>query len=145
MRRFSKARTVCLATLFLCATILGITAGGVQDAHAATYPVCKSWARYTSGSTYYKIPSQLSLQYSTVNCVIGKPQTSEAVTVLQNQMKYAYKKSITVDGVYGSDSEKKMKEIQGTIGVTADGVYGPNTKNKMCFMDFQWKIKLCSL
>jgi peptidoglycan hydrolase-like protein with peptidoglycan-binding domain len=38
---------------------------------------------------------------------------------------------LSVDGIFGSNTQLKLKSAQRSAGVTADGVYGPNTRNAM--------------
>ena len=56
---------------------------------------------------------------------ISKGGISYAVTVLQRHLK------LTADGIFGTNTETKVKEFQKQAGLTADGIVGPKTWEKL--------------
>ncbi|MGG3955679.1 peptidoglycan-binding protein [Bhargavaea massiliensis] len=54
----------------------------------------------------------------------------QAVKDLQLMLKYVGY-SVSVDGVYGSETEKYVKDFQKSVGLQADGIAGKNTYNAL--------------
>lgn len=69
--------------------------------------------------------------FSTVKPTIKKgsvdPTNGEHVLYLQSVLKHECKVAIDMDGRFGSDTEKRVKEMQGWNGLTKDGICGSKT------------------
>jgi hypothetical protein len=61
---------------------------------------------------------------------IHKGDTGSDVRLCQERL-VVYGYSVTVDGVFGSNTETKVKEFQKAKGLTADGIVGTNTWNAL--------------
>lgn len=78
-----------------------------------------------------KVPASAS---KSPNCLLSAQQNGSGATkVLQTVLNKCYGASLTVDGVFGSNTTAALKSAQKKIGVTADGIYGVKTHNKMKF------------
>ncbi len=53
------------------------------------------------------------------------------VRALQTIIKYNYSSSLANDGIFGSDTESKVKNWQSANGLTSDGIVGSNTWAEM--------------
>lgn len=62
---------------------------------------------------------------------IRRGHTGDQVKNLQMLMNACLGTSLTLDGVFGSDTEKAVIKFQSQYGLTADGIVGANTKQKI--------------
>jgi peptidoglycan hydrolase-like protein with peptidoglycan-binding domain len=60
-------------------------------------------------------------------CILGSGDSSTAVSRLQIDLNDCYRDDLTVDGIYGPDTEAAVKQVQAELHVTQDGIYGPQT------------------
>ena len=77
------------------------------------------------------------------NCQLKKGAKNDAVRALQRGLKICYKKSITVDGDFGSATQTALKQVQSKLGVSVDGEYGPQTRKHFQFADDFTDSGLC--
>src|SRR3954454_20328663 len=80
------------------------------------------WPR--PGTTPKPKPEASVLQLKTPN------MTGSAVTYLQQRLN-VYGAKLTVDGDFGSNTDKAVRAFQSKHGLTADGIVGPNTWAKL--------------
>ena len=57
--------------------------------------------------------------------------TGSHVKTLQAILKSKYGKSLSVDGDFGNNTAKKLKEVQKTLGLSQDGICGAKTWGKV--------------
>ena len=62
---------------------------------------------------------------------IQKGQSGEAVKELQRSLNTIMGAGLKVDGIFGSGTQKAVKEFQSKYGLTADGIAGPKTNAKI--------------
>lgn len=58
---------------------------------------------------------------------IKNGSSGKHVKIMQAILKHCYGKSLSVDGKFGSNTEKQLKAVQTKLGLTADGVCGNKT------------------
>ncbi|WP_165986577.1 peptidoglycan-binding protein [Streptomyces sp. YIM 98790] len=117
------------------ASVLGVLAMGAgvvlvtPSTAQAAYPTCNAQkVKYTSGSYFTYQPYYTGT--GSRNCVMGYGAQSDGVYALQNAIRFCYK-SISVDGIYGSQTRQAVVDVQTVEKVGVDGVYGPVTRKAM--------------
>jgi hypothetical protein len=110
------------ATAFAAALV--VVPAGTAD--AAT-PHCSTWVyRYN-----ITLPASSS---GALDCTMGRGSQSNAVRALQYNLNFCYDAGLTVDGEFGSRTERALKAAQRKDGTDDDGVYGPNTRRAMTWL-----------
>ena len=74
-------------------------------------------------------PATWSLLFPIVKKQVGQQSGAKAVQALLNLNGYNVG---TPDGLFGTGSENKLKQLQTANGLTSDGVCGANTWAKLC-------------
>jgi hypothetical protein len=78
-----------------------------------------------------------------VTCNMVRGNFSEGVRRLQDTMNDCYRTALTrvgvyplvIDGDFGGNTERALREVQRVAGTAADGQYGPNTRRAMLHVD----------
>ena len=80
------------------------------------------------------------------NCILARGNAGPAVRVLQQALNDCYSfpddvsnannGKIGVDGIYGPETYRAVRYVQGREGIARDGVYGPQTFSRMLWP--QW-------
>ncbi|SDC23261.1 peptidoglycan-binding domain-containing protein [Actinokineospora iranica] len=115
-----------LTLAFLTAITIGAAPAAAQpaaadgDLGAAATPTCT-----------VKWDYQPALANRSKNCVLGVGNYGPAVRALQESLRYCYGQKIAIDGDFGRGTRSALITVQRRVKVTADGVYGPNTNKKM--------------
>ncbi len=80
--------------------------------------------------TVWSIPAAVEASGTPVYPTLDRGSRGEDVYALQYLLRYrGY--SLTVDGIFGSGTEAKVKAFQSSRGLSADGVVGPATWSKL--------------
>lgn len=58
---------------------------------------------------------------------VKKGSTGKSVKIMQAILKHCYSKDLSIDGDFGSNTEKQLKAVQTKLGLTSDGVCGDKT------------------
>ena len=58
---------------------------------------------------------------------VKKSSSGDDVKAVQHLLKYKHGYDIEVDGVFGSNTDKAVRELQKAYGLAADGIVGKNT------------------
>jgi hypothetical protein len=82
-----------------------------------------------SGGGLMRVPTVGNATPSKWICELAPGNTGSAVSRLQIDLNDCYGTNLTVDGIYGPDTEAAVKFAQGVEGngVAKDGIYGPQT------------------
>ncbi|MGG6432665.1 peptidoglycan-binding domain-containing protein [Anoxybacillus sp. D401a] len=104
---------------------VGITADGI--AGKQTYQALQKYVR-TETTTSQSNSSNTNDQWT--GQTLREGNRGQAVKDLQLMLKYVGY-SVSVDGVYGSETEKYVKDFQKSVGLQADGIAGKNTYNAL--------------
>lgn len=136
---------VCAFLLALAAPLV-LTVGLSTPAAAATYPACD----HSFFTIYQYGPEVPTSQNGAAKCYMGNGLGySNAIMTLQRQYNTCYanrsgapvlglKKTLDVDGGYGTLTRNAVKFVQtqaGFTGTNVDGWYGPMTANVMYMVD----------
>jgi peptidoglycan hydrolase-like protein with peptidoglycan-binding domain len=98
------------------------TAWGTQ-----AFGTCRSWTTLYNGNLHINLPS-ISRNGLDINCQLQKGDyNNDAVYKLQDMLKMCYGQGIARDGDFGPNTEKALKNVQGSVGGPASGVYDPTT------------------
>jgi lysozyme family protein len=71
-----------------------------------------------------------------ITCYSRQGHTGDGVRYLQASLRYCnvYTHSISVDGIFGTDTYNALRSAQRTVGISADGVYGRQTAASIWFL-----------
>jgi peptidoglycan hydrolase-like protein with peptidoglycan-binding domain len=130
--RFSLKR---IGAVFAAAVLgLGVSLAGASAANAAD-PLpfatvsCTRAAQFRSGGSEANyVPVTAS---GSTNCGLSRGNNSTAVWGLQNNLNICYKRTLSVDGDFGTNTYNALVYAQGKMGAGQDGQFGPETRSKM--------------
>ncbi|WP_145503874.1 peptidoglycan-binding protein [Streptomyces sp. CFMR 7] len=121
------------ATLGLLAT--GVVVGTAGTAQAATH--CKGISTYSNQYGTYTKPTTTNGSKN-INCILSNGDgfngggQNAAVKQLQLSLNRCHAgANISVDGMFGTATANRLKEVQRNRGIPADGVFGPQTSAKI--------------
>lgn len=121
-----RMRTARLLTVALVGVgVMGLMP--VTDASAAT-PECT----HSSPFQGQRVPTGPG---GVVRCLLRSGDSNSGVTALQDALHFCFGKSITIDGIFGTQTRGALIAVQDEIGTDPDGIYGPDTASKMLFID----------
>ena len=129
------------------AAFLGISTlvAAPSAAAAAPLPHCKDYSvikKDFSGETLHAGVPTTGHQNRDMNCVLSRGDRGGGVLVLQLTLNQCFT-HITVDGIYGPETENAIRFLQGLNGIPADGIYGPQTAKEMSWAwydaDDKWR------
>ncbi|MGW6318137.1 peptidoglycan-binding domain-containing protein [Streptomyces sp. NPDC055099] len=127
-RLLSRTNAVVSAGVLTAGLVVGVA--GTQSASGASYPTCNGRKNVSTGPSAY-----LSQPYYTAtgsrNCTLQYGNASKAVNALQHALVYCYDESISIDGIFGSDTRAALRRTQSAVNVSVDGIYGPQTRKAM--------------
>jgi peptidoglycan hydrolase-like protein with peptidoglycan-binding domain len=92
------------------------------------------WGIPDDGADQVDVPWS-SASNSPWNCQLKQGAKNDAVRDLQRGLKICYKKSIAVDGDFGTATATALKQVQSKLNVSVDGEYGPQTRKHFQFAD----------
>ncbi|MEU4626163.1 peptidoglycan-binding domain-containing protein [Actinoplanes sp. NPDC023801] len=130
------------------ATVALMAAGfaGVQlvsAGAAAADPITTLATPTCSKSVTYQGALVPAASNGSVTCNMVRGNVSDGVLRLQDTMNDCYRTALTrvrvyplsVDGNFGGNTEKALREVQRVAGTGIDGQYGPNTRKAMLHVD----------
>ena len=142
---FSRFRKVGLAVLLATATMLT----GVAAAQAAPVPVtaaaevaCDSYSHPSLGGGWFLHVPSLGGNTGNYNCVVVKWHEGWPVRVLQESLNACYKQGLKVDGKFGDNTERAVRNAQTRINqihgnvLSVDGRFGPKTSSYFMFQAY---------
>jgi peptidoglycan hydrolase-like protein with peptidoglycan-binding domain len=77
----------------------------------------------------------IGLNTGQANCLLSNGNSSIAVSELQISLNCYSAISLTVDGIYGPQTQAAVEYVQSHNGISVDGIYGPQTRNVMLWSD----------
>jgi hypothetical protein len=142
MHMFSVFKKAGLAVLLAAAAMLT----GVAAAEAAPAPVtaaaevaCDSYTHVSVGGGWYlHVPSKGGDSWN-FNCVVVRGHKGWPVVVLQESLNACYGQGLAVDGDFGGNTERAVKNAQRAINrpeVSVDGRFGPKTSQYFLFQAY---------
>lgn len=88
---------------------------------------CRSWTTLYNAGLHINLPS-ISRNGLDINCQLQDGNyNNDSVYKLQDMLRLCYGQNIARDGDFGPNTEKALKNVQGSVGVPASGVYNPTT------------------
>ena len=84
------------------------------------------WAK--TGGAYTLQPS---MPGGNSDCILQTGNSNLGVNALQSTLVGCHGKTLAIDGIFGAATGQALRDVQRIIGVTVDGVYGPATRKKM--------------
>jgi hypothetical protein len=128
------SRTLLTATAL--AAILTATTLTVASPAQAVLPTCTIRAQVASRypGTYVFVPAVPGNYAPSINCLLRRGNSGEAVRVLQASLAAILDRNLAVDGVFGPITETAVRDVQRLYRISVDGVYGPQTRQAMCWL-----------
>jgi len=117
--------------MVVLATISGITGTALVTAVPASAAVssCTGTSLYTDAAGFQQAIPTIGNGTHQDDCELGVGNQGSAVKDLQYTLDECYLRSLTVDGIYGSQTQAAVEYAQRSVGITADGIYGPQTRD----------------
>jgi hypothetical protein len=115
----------------------------VSAGAAAADPITVLATPTCSTSVTYQGALVPAASNGSVTCNMVRGNFSEGVRRLQDTMNDCYRTALTrvgvyplvIDGDFGGNTERALREVQRVAGTAADGQYGPNTRRAMLHVD----------
>ncbi len=94
-----------------------------------TGQACTAWGKTCSSSSAYGCSGKLDTTTHPIKKTLKKGEKGDEVKIIQALL------NLIQDGVFGSETQKKVMEWQAQNGLTPDGVFGHQSRTKAGFAD----------
>jgi len=138
-----RSARILAASLLLTPAVVVLAPASAQ---AAT-PNCTDHSAFPVATSSDGDPIEVLLPESpltvgvTTVCLLKQQSTfNPGVQDMQGALHYCHGYNIAVDGYFGSKTVAAVKDFQSKHGLTVDGIYGPNTAKKLLWDSFYGEL-----
>lgn len=140
---FPTLKRAGLAVLLAAAAVLtGVTAAEAAPVSIAAEVACDSYTHVSLGGGWYlHVPSRGG-DSGNYNCVVVRGHNGWPTWVLQESLNACYQQGLKVDGDFGGNTERAVRNAQTRINqvwgnvISVDGRFGPRTSSYFWFQAY---------
>lgn len=133
MRKSLSAVASLVVGIALVLVPAQVSQASTEQAGVQALPTCKSFSTFKKtvwGWTLHTNVPTTAHQNRNTNCLLRYGDRGAGVLVLQDALSRCLA-PITLDGIYGQETQNAVRFVQGSAGVPVDGIYGPKTRDVM--------------